>query len=92
VFLLEHREFENLLQATARFTCGIEEFGARAQWRQNCSRSPEYSVRQEKEARMLPSALAGILGTIFYGGLAVLSMYLMGQLLPLFYIFVSEGL
>jgi hypothetical protein len=41
---------------------------------------------------MLPSALAGILGTIFYGGLAVLSMYLMGQLLPLFYIFVSEGL
>jgi hypothetical protein len=41
---------------------------------------------------MLTSPLGGILGAIFYGGLAVLSMYLMGQLLPLFYVFVSEGL
>lgn len=41
---------------------------------------------------MLTSALGGILGTIFYGGLAVVSMYLMGQLLPVFYVFVSEGL
>jgi hypothetical protein len=41
---------------------------------------------------MLTSGLAGILGTVFYGGLAVVSMYLLGQLLPVFYIFVSEGL
>jgi hypothetical protein len=41
---------------------------------------------------MLPNALAGILGAIFYGGLAVLSMYLLAQLLPLFYVFFSEGL
>jgi hypothetical protein len=92
VFLnLEHREFENLLQAPARFTSGIEEFGAPAQWRENCSRSPEYSVRQEG-GPMLTSGLAGILGTVFYGSLAVVSMYLLGQLLPVFYIFVSEGL
>ena len=41
---------------------------------------------------MLTSAFGGILGTIFYGGLAAVSMYLMGQLLPLFFVFVSEGL
>ena len=41
---------------------------------------------------MLISGLAGILGTVFYGSLAVVSMYLLGQLLPVFYIFVSEGL
>ena len=41
---------------------------------------------------MVNSALGEILGTIFYGGLAVVSMYLMGQLLPVFYVFVSESL
>jgi hypothetical protein len=41
---------------------------------------------------MLTSGLAGILGAVFYGGLTVLSMYLLGQLLPVFYIFVSQGL
>ncbi len=41
---------------------------------------------------MLPSALAGILGTIFYGGLLAICMFLLGQLLPVFYVFVSEGL
>lgn len=50
-------------------------------------------VRQaRRRAQMLTSALGGILGIIFYGGLAVVSMYLMGQLLPVFYVFVSEGL
>jgi hypothetical protein len=41
---------------------------------------------------MLTSATEGILGTIFYGGLAAVSMYLMGQLLPLFFSFVAEGI
>jgi hypothetical protein len=41
---------------------------------------------------MLTSALGGILGTIFYGGLVAVSMYLLGQLLPVFYVFISEGL
>jgi hypothetical protein len=40
---------------------------------------------------MLTGGLAGILGTVFYAGLAVVSMYLLGQLLPVFYIFVSDG-
>ena len=41
---------------------------------------------------MLTGALGGILGTIFYGGLAALAMYLIGQLLPVIFRLVSDGL
>ena len=40
---------------------------------------------------MLTGAFGGIVGTIFYGCIAAVSMYLMGQLLPLFFVLVWEG-
>lgn len=41
----------------------------------------------------MPTSGAGvILGTIFYGGLLTVFMFLLGQLLPVLYVFVSEGL
>ena len=53
----------------------------------------EWKVRLPgKEAQMLTGVLGGILGTIFYGGLLAICMFLLGQLLPVFYVFVSEGL
>ena len=41
---------------------------------------------------MFPTGLGVVLGTIFYGGLVAIFMFLLGQLLPVVYLFVSEGL
>jgi hypothetical protein len=41
---------------------------------------------------MLTTGLGVVLGTIFYGGLLAISMFLLGQLLPVIYVLVSEGL
>jgi hypothetical protein len=41
---------------------------------------------------MITTGFGGILGTLFYGGLLVVFMFLLGQLLPIVYVFVSEGL
>lgn len=41
---------------------------------------------------MLTTGLGVVLGTIFYGGLLAIGMFLFGQLLPVLYKFVSEGL
>jgi hypothetical protein len=41
---------------------------------------------------MITTGFGGILGTLFYDGLLVLFMFLLGQLLPIVYVFVSEGL
>ena len=45
-----------------------------------------------REAQMLTTGLGVVLGTIFYGGLLAISMFLFGQFLPVIYVFVSEGL
>jgi hypothetical protein len=41
---------------------------------------------------MFPTGLGVFLGSIFYGGLLVIFMFLLAQLLPVFYLFVSEAL
>ena len=41
---------------------------------------------------MLTTGLGVVLETILYGGLLVICMFLLGQLLPVIYVFVSEGL
>jgi hypothetical protein len=40
---------------------------------------------------MLTTGAGVILGTIVYGGLLTVFMFLLGQLLPVIYVFVSEG-
>ena len=41
---------------------------------------------------MITAGRGVILGTLFYGGLLAIFIYLLGQLLPIVYVFVSEGL
>ena len=41
---------------------------------------------------MITTGFGAVLGTLFYGGLLVVFMFLLGQLLPIIYLFVSEGL
>jgi hypothetical protein len=41
---------------------------------------------------MITTELGVILGRLFYGGLLAISIFLLGQLLPIVYVFVSEGL
>ena len=41
---------------------------------------------------MLTTGLGVILGTLLYGGLLVMFMFLLGQLLPIIYLFVSQEL
>ncbi len=41
---------------------------------------------------MITTGLGVILPTLFYGGLLAMFMFLLGQLLPIVYVFVSEGL
>jgi len=40
---------------------------------------------------MVTTGLGVILGTLFYGGLLVMFMFLVGQLLPVIYVFVAQG-
>ena len=42
--------------------------------------------------RMITAGLGVILPTLFYGGLLAICIFLLGQLLPIVYAFVSEGL
>jgi hypothetical protein len=48
-------------------------------------------VWHEKEAAMITTGFGGILATLFYSGLLVVLMFLLGQLLPIIYLFVSVG-
>ena len=41
---------------------------------------------------MLTTGLGVILGTLVYGGLLVMFMFLLGQLLPIIYLFVAQEL
>ena len=41
---------------------------------------------------MVTTGLGVILGTLFYGGLLVMLMFLLGQLLPIIYLFVAQEL
>ena len=41
---------------------------------------------------MITAGLGVILPTLFYGGLLAISIFLLGQLLPIVYAFVAEGL
>ena len=41
---------------------------------------------------MLTTGLGVILGTVVYGGLLVMFMFLLGQLLPIIYLFVTQEL
>ncbi|HET9295765.1 MAG TPA: hypothetical protein VFP18_02650 [Candidatus Binatia bacterium] len=41
---------------------------------------------------MITPGFGPILGTLFYGGLLAIFVFLLGQLLPIVYMFVSEGL
>ena len=41
---------------------------------------------------MITSGLGVFLATLFYGGLLAIFIFLLGQLLPIVYLFVSEGL
>jgi hypothetical protein len=41
---------------------------------------------------MITAGRGVILGTLFYGGLLAIFIFLLGQLLPIVYVFVSEGL
>ena len=51
-----------------------------------------WAVAPEKETAMITIGFGAILGTLLYGGLLVISMFLIGQLFPIIYEFVSEGL
>jgi len=42
--------------------------------------------------RMITAGLGVILPTLFYGGLLAICIFLLGQLLPIVYGFVSQGL
>jgi hypothetical protein len=41
---------------------------------------------------MITAGRGVILGTLFYGGLLAIFIFLLGQLLPIVYVFVWEGL
>ena len=41
---------------------------------------------------MITAGLGVILARLFYGGLLAIFIFLLGQLLPIVYMFVSEGL
>jgi len=41
---------------------------------------------------MITTGFGTILGALFYGGLLAICIFLLGQLLPIVYVFVSEGL
>jgi hypothetical protein len=41
---------------------------------------------------MITTGFGAILGALFYGGLLAICIFLLGQLLPIVYVFVSEGL
>jgi hypothetical protein len=50
------------------------------------------SVTSGKEAALMTAGRGVILGTLFYGGLLAIFIFLLGQLLPIVYVFVWEGL
>ena len=43
-------------------------------------------------AAMITTELGVILARLFFGGLLAICIFLLGQLLPIVYVFVSEGL
>jgi hypothetical protein len=47
---------------------------------------------QGMRPQMITTGLGAILPTLFYGGLLAICIFLLGQLLPIVYMFVSEGL
>jgi hypothetical protein len=49
-------------------------------------------LNTRKELAMITAGRGVILGTLFYGGLLAILIFLLGQLLPIVYVFVSEGL
>jgi hypothetical protein len=62
-------------------------------WREYCSALIlGVSVTSGKEAAMMTAGRGVILGTLFYGGLLAIFIFLLGQLLPIVYVFVWEGL
>jgi hypothetical protein len=50
------------------------------------------SLTIRKGAAMITAGRGVILGTLFYGGLLAIFIFLLGQLLPIVYVFVWEGL